>query len=119
MNAIVKPIEVPRDKNGLIRFSDNPKLKGVLNEIYRDLLEISETEEMSRAEVARYYKEFPRETDYNLVQYGNMLIYYNDVREMYKRHGYKSMEKRSDWDIWEKYKWQVGYVARLMQTKNI
>jgi hypothetical protein len=96
------------------KFSVNTKLNGVLNEILSDLLEISETEEMSRNEVKRYVREFPREIDFNLAQYGNMLIYYWDVREFYKKHGYKSMDKWSDTKIWNVYCNQVGYMARLI-----
>ena len=43
-----------------------------------------------------------------------MLIYYEDIRELYKSNGYKSIDKMSDNKVWETYKRQVGYVARLM-----
>lgn len=87
--------------------SKNAKLNGVLNEIYEDLQELGESE------VKRYKKEFKYLTDYNIVQYGNVLIYYDDIREMYKRHGYRTMEKMSNDKVWETYKRQVGYVARF------
>ena len=90
------------------KISKNVKLNAVLNEIAKDL------EEMGMNEVRRYRENFPRETDYNIVQYGNLLIYYYDVREMYKRAGYKSMDKMSDCQIWEVYKRQVGYIAEKM-----
>lgn len=90
----------------LKKFSKNAKLNAVLNEIYEDI------EEMGINEVRRYYQEFRRETDYNIVMYGNLLIYYEDVRMMYARAGYKSMDKMSDQKIWEIYKAQVGYVVR-------
>ena len=90
------------------KISKNVKLNAVLNEIAKDL------EEMGMNEVRRYRENFPRETDYNIVQYGNLLIYYYDVREMYKRAGYKTMDKMSDWQIWEVYKRQVGYIAEKM-----
>ena len=95
-------------------FSKCKKLQGLLSEIYADLLEISDTEEQSRNEVKRYCKEFKRESDCNLVQYGNMLIYYDDVRDFYRKHGYKSVERMSDSAIWGTYCRQVGYVARLV-----
>lgn len=87
--------------------SKNAKLNGILNEIYEDLQKLGESE------VKRYKKEFKCLTDYNIVQYGSVLIYYDDIKEMYKRHGYKTMEKMSNDKVWETYKRQVGYVARF------
>ena len=74
----------------------------------------SHTEDESRKEIAHYKRGFPREVDFNLVQYGNMLIYYGDIRAMYARHGYKSIDRMSDARVWETYKRQVGYVARTI-----
>jgi hypothetical protein len=90
------------------KFSVNAKLNAVLNEIFNDL------EEMGVNEVRRYVREFWYCNDYNIVQYGNLLIYYSDVRELYKRAGYKSMDKMSDSKIWDIYKRQVGYMARTI-----
>ena len=90
------------------KFSVNAKLNAVLTEIFNDL------QEMGVNEVRRYVREFWYEMDYNIVQYGNLLIYYDDVREMYKRAGYKSMDKMSNEKIWEIYKRQVGWMARLI-----
>lgn len=95
------------------KISKNSKLNAVLNEIYEDL------QEMGLSEICRYRANFDREPDYNIVQYGNLLIYYYDVREMYKRAGYKSMDKMSDSQIWEIYKRQVGYIAEMMFQGNI
>lgn len=94
------------------KFSKNKKLNTVLSSIYEDL------EEFGVEEVKRYYNEFKNEPDFNLVQYGNMLIYYADIREFYKNAGYKSMEKMSDSKVWDIYKRQVGYVARKILLKN-
>lgn len=96
------------------KYSNNKKLNGVLNEIREDLLSIHDTEAESRKEIVHYRCEFPNEIDFNLVQYGNMLIYYYDIRAMYARHGYKSMDRMSDAQVWETYKRQVGYVARTI-----
>lgn len=101
------------------RFSQNKKTNGVLNEIYNDLLEISDTEEQSRNEVKRYAKEFKRLSDCNLVDYGNMLIYYEDIRAMYRKYGYKSLDRLSNIKVWDIYKGQVGYVARLIAGDRI
>lgn len=89
-------------------FSKNKKLNGVLNDILESL------QELGIEEVARYYKEFNNEKDYNIVQYGNLLIYYDDIRELYRRNGYTSIDKMSDNKIWDIYKRQVGYVARTL-----
>ena len=90
------------------KFSKNVKLNTVLMGIYEDL------KELGIEEVKRYMGEFKHETDYNIAQYGNMLIYFYDIREFYKNAGYKSMEKMSDGKIWDIYKRQVGYVARIL-----
>lgn len=101
------------------KFSQNKKTNGVLNEIYADLLTMCDTEEQSRSEIKRYCKEFPRVADCNLAQYGNVLVYYYQVREMYARHGYKSIDRLSDSKVWGIYKGQVGYVARLISGDRI
>lgn len=94
------------------KFSKNKKLNGVLNVIFDDVVELGE-------DVKRYYKEFKGELDYNIVQYGNMLVYYNDIKNMYKSCGYKSIEKMSDEKVWDIYKRQVGYITRYIIHNNI
>lgn len=94
------------------KYSKNKKLNGVLNDIREQLLSIHDTEDESRKEIAHYKRGFPREVDFNLAQYGNLLIYYSDIRAMYERNGYKSMSRMSDDQLWDTYKRQVGYVAR-------
>lgn len=95
-------------------YSSNKKLNAVLNEIEDELLSIHDTEEESKEEIEHYMHSFPREVDYNLAQYGNLLVSYAHVRDMYKECGYsdKTIDKMSDDRIWETYKRQVGYVAR-------
>lgn len=90
------------------KFSKNKKLNGVLNDILDSL------KDLGLEEVKRYYKEFRAYKDYNIVEYANLLIYYDDIRELYKSNGYKSIDKMSNSKVWEIYKRQVGYVARLM-----
>ena len=87
-------------------FSKNKKLNNVLNDIYNQL------NELGINEIKRYYNDFSYENDYNLAQYGNLLIYHWQVRELYK--DYKSLANTNDSKLWEIYKRQVGYVARLM-----
>lgn len=94
------------------KWSVNAKLNGVLCEIEQDLRGMCETEAESMEEVRRYVRDFPREIDFNLAQYGCLLVYHDQVKEFYKKHGYKTLEKVSDSKRWELYKRQVGYVAR-------
>ena len=102
-------IEIYKFKNeNMEKFSKNKKLNGVLNDILDSL------NDLGLEEVKRYYKEFGAYKDYNIVEYANLLIYYDDIRELYKSNGYKSIDKMSDSKIWETYKRQVGYVARYM-----
>ena len=93
-------------------YSTNKKLNAVLNEIRDDLFHISDTKAESIREVKRYKKEFPKEADYNIAQYGNMIIYYDDVRKMYDKAGYATVKKYSNDKLWETYKRQVGWVVR-------
>ena len=94
------------------KFSKNVKLNNALNGIYEDL------QELGINEIKRYYNDYKFEPDFNIAQYGNMLIYFYDIREFYKNAGYKSFEKMSDSKVWEIYKRQVGYVAWKMLIKE-
>lgn len=96
-----------------MKYSKNVKLNKVLTTIEEQLLELG------LEEVKHYYNEFKYESDYNIAQYGNLLIYYVDVKEMYANCGYKSTEKMSDAKVWEIYKRQVGYVARQLIANEI
>ena len=87
------------------KYSKNKKLNEVLTIIENQLLELG------LDEVKHYKDNFKNELDYNIAQYGNLLIYYVDVKEMYRNCGYKTLDKMSDTKVWEIYKRQVGYVA--------
>ena len=91
-----------------IKFSKNAKLNAALKGIYEDL------QDMGVEEVKRYREEFPFwvAKDHNIAQYGNLLVYFNDIRKFYKKCGYTSFDKWSDQKVWELYLQQVGYVAR-------
>lgn len=91
-----------------MKYRKNVKLNTVLNQIEKDL------NYFGLSEIARYMQEYPNEPDYNIVDYGNMLIYYWEIRNMYIKAGYKSFEDNriSDSKMWKIYKQQVGYVAR-------
>ena len=88
------------------KYSKNNKLNKVLTEIENDLLDLG------LEEIKRYYNEFKNEVDYNIVQYGNMLIYYNEIYDFYRSCGYKTTDKMTTDKIWNLYKNQVGYVAK-------
>lgn len=90
------------------KYSKNKKLNEVLTIIEGQLLELG------LDEVKHYKDNFKNELDYNIAQYGNLLIYYVDVKEMYRNCGYKTLDKMSDAKVWEIYKRQVGYVARQL-----
>lgn len=92
----------------MLKYSKNKKLNSVLMEIEEQLLELG------IEEVKRYKNEFKNEIDYNIAQYGNLLIYYEDIKDMYNNAGYKSMRNYSDTKIWEIYKRQVGYITRKL-----
>ena len=96
------------------KYSKNNKLNKVLTEIEKDLLDLGINE------IKRYYNEFKNEVDFNIVQYGNLLIYYNDVYDFYRSCGYKTTDKMTTDKIWELYKNQVGYVAKriILDSKN-
>lgn len=96
------------------KYSPNKKLETCLCYIEQDLLAMCDTTAESLNKIRRYVKEFPKEPDYNLAQYGNLLIYYSQVREFYRDCGYKSTQRESDDKIWATYLRQVGYVARQL-----
>ena len=96
-----------------MKYSKNVKLNTVLNQIENDLICLG------LPEIKRYMKEFQNEPDYNIAEYGNMMIYYSQIRGMYLDAGYKtfSISRISNTKMWNIYKRQIGYVARqIMKT---
>lgn len=90
-------------------FSNNKKLNAVLNRIHEQLLSIADSGSESIAEIQRYRKSYPKQTDYNLYQFGNLLIYYDEIRELYSE--YKSVKCYSNDRLCELYKRQIRFVA--------
>lgn len=80
------------------KYSPNNKLNYVLKDIHNDL------NYLGRDEVDNSKKLFPREIDYNLVQHGNMKVYYDDIRRMYKKAGYKNVDSWSNQRLWDTYR---------------
>ena len=91
----------------MINFSKNKKLNNVLNIIHDEMIE-----NVGLGDIKRYHDEFKYVSDYNIYQYGNLRIYYDDIRELYK--DYKSLIKVNDNEIEKIYKRQVGFVARYI-----
>ena len=88
------------------KFSKNKKLNYVLNDIYSYLME------MGKDDIKRYMKDFSYKADYNIYQYGNMRVYNDEIKELYKY--YKSLKNASIDKLINIYKRQVGYMARLI-----
>ena len=99
-----------------IKFSKNQKLNFVLNDIYFSLLEMCDSENESIQEIKRYKVNFPNELDYNLYQYGNLLVCNDQIRNLYS--DYKSLQNVSIDKIIETYKRQVRYVANYILSNN-
>ena len=91
-----------------MKYSKNIKLNNALMGIEKDLLELGTDE------IKRYYNAFKYENDYNIAQYGNVLVYYSQIYDFYRECGYKSTDKMSTDKIWDLYKRQVGYVTRCL-----
>ena len=88
------------------QFSKNKKLNYVLNDIYSYLME------MGKDHIKRYMKDFSYKADYNIYQYGNMRVYNDEIKELYK--DYKCLKNASIDKLINIYKRQVGYMARLI-----
>lgn len=97
-----------------MKYSKNKKLNTLLLNIEKSLID-----NLGINEVKRYYNEFKNCKDYNIAQYGNLLIYYADIRELYINSGYSNstINKMSDYRIWETYKRQIGYVVRKLMSE--
>ena len=95
-----------------INFSRSKKLNNVLNEIHLSLLNIHDTKEESVSEIKHYQENFKKEPDYNIYQYGNLLIWDEDIRDLYKE--YKTVKRANDEQLCACYMRQVGWVARYI-----
>lgn len=96
-----------------MKLSDNKKLNAILINIYEGL------QELGIEDVKRYYNEFNNELDYNIVQYGNLLIYYDDIRELYKNNNYKYAETMTNEQIWQTYKMHVRKVVKIIMENEV
>ena len=87
-------------------FSKNKKLNYVLNDIYNYLMKLG------KDDIKRYMHNFPNEMDYNIYQYGNMRIYNNEIRALYK--DYKCLKNASINKLINIYKRQIRFMANLI-----
>ena len=94
------------------KYSVNQKLNKALCGIEGQLLDMCDSKKESINQILTYVKDFKKEPDCNIAKHGNLLCYYDDIKDFYKRCGYKSTARMSNNKIWELYKRQVGYVAR-------
>lgn len=95
------------------KISINKKRNYILNDIYDY---ITDTYDYI-SELIRYKTEFPKEPDYNYVQYANMVIYDSDIRELYIFYGY-SVSKLSKQKLWNKYMYDVRTVIDYILEKE-
>ena len=100
-----------------IKEEDDNKYRGdedaVLETIKESLLEWGDNKEESLSEIKRYRNEFPGEPDYNIVEYGNLLVYHYDIRLFYNRNNYDITDMDND-DVWEIYKKHVGQAVKQL-----
>lgn len=94
------------------KYSVNQKLNKALCGIEGQLLDMCDSKKESINQISTYVKDFKKEPDYNIASNGNLLCYYDDIKDFYKNCGYKFTVRMSDSKIWELYRRQVGYVAR-------
>lgn len=105
---------------------DNVKKANILlNNIYDDIMDNENLTYNNFYELKRYFTTFKSEPDYNVAQYGNLLIYYWQVRELFTESGYKYASdklkngefKISDDVLWLRYKQLVGRVVDYILSK--
>ena len=95
--------------------SGSLKKQAVINDIYTDIVnKIVDCEGLGDVidDLKRYRNEFRGERDYNYYQYGNLAISYYEIREIFRRAGYK-VERYSDTAIENTYK---GFVREAINN---
>jgi len=105
---------------------DNVKKANILlNNIYDYIMDNENLTYNNFYELKRYVAAFPKEPDYNVAQYGNMLCYHWQVRKLFTESGYKYASdklkngefKISDDVLWLRYKQLVGRVVDYILNK--
>ncbi len=92
----------------------------VIAAIKRQLYGILGTRAYSMQEVRHYKKDYPAEIDYRIAQDGNLLVYIEDIRRLYKKLGYseRTISKLTDVEVWEMYLRHVGAAVRTVLEKK-
>ncbi len=93
------------------KLSKNRKKNGLLRDIERQILDMSDTREESIDQVRYCKKNYPKEPDYNIVQSGFLLCYTKEIEELYKKNGYETKGKNAD-RLWKDYIRHTGEVIR-------
>lgn len=93
------------------KYSANSKANSVMLSIEESLLTMCDTEEESLIDIVRYKKEFPSLPDYGLYEYGNLLAYTDDIRELYADNGYTYTKKLPAEKLIAIYKRHIRQVA--------
>lgn len=99
------------------KYSINRATNALMMSVEEQLMCIHDTKQESLEEIVRYVREFPLEGDYNIAQYGCVLVYYYQVRECYEEAGYK-VSRIGDQSLWESYKRVVGRVVRCLVKEH-
>lgn len=103
------------------RICTNAKRNRLLNDLFSDIIDkmtnYDEDDELLE-DLRRYKENFPNEIDYNYAQYGNLNIYYYEVRDLFEKFGYNT-KRISDTKIWEMYRFAVREVIDYILEKEI
>lgn len=89
--------------------------KTLVNAI-KDYILVDENKEEVISELKRYKKEFNSETDYNWYSYGNILPYYYQIREFYKKNEVEVSD--DDCIMCEHFKRHVGKAIDEILAEN-
>lgn len=73
------------------------KKSKLITAVYYQLLDMGEEE------ILHYVREFRNYIDYNIVEYGNLLVYYTDIIDLMERCDYKVQNYTND-QVWDYYK---------------
>ena len=100
----------------------NAKRNNLLNDIFESILDKNVNYDDLYSgiigELKRYKNEFRKELDYNYVQYGNLLIGYYEVRDLFEKFGYNTKHINDD-KIWLMYEYTVREVIDYILENEI
>ena len=76
------------------------KVNKILVKAIKDYILEDEDREQVINELRRYKREFPNVLDYNWYKYGNILPYYSQIAEFYRKNG---LQPNDDTDMLQKH----------------